>query len=121
DTAGVEAILLDLEPPVAGTRGRGRVVDLLEVRSRGTLVAAVHDVVGGAARGGEHVAPHGGHGVAGLDVDDEVRGRGRVGRAVAGDGVRGDVLDGAVVGRDADTVADAVVRAVDLDGGEDGV
>ena len=119
--AGVETQLLDLEPAVANTGVGGGVVDLLQVGRDGALVGAVHDVVGGSAGGGQHVAPDGGDGVAGLDVDDERGAGGRVGGAVAGDGVGGHILNGAVVRGDTDTVADTEVLALVLEGGEDGV
>lgn len=93
----VETILLDLEPASTDARIRGRVVDLLEVGERGALVRAVHDVVGRGPGRAEHVAPDGRHILAGLDGDDLGRGLGRVGVAVAGDRVREDVLNGAIV------------------------
>lgn len=118
---GVHAVLLDLEPAVADAAVGGRVVDLFQVGNGRALVRAVHDVRGGVARRAEHVPPDGRHVAAGLHGDYLGGGADCVGRAVAGDGGRGDVLDRTVVGRHADALAEALVDAADLEGGEDGV
>lgn len=117
----VVAVLLDLEPTAADTRVGGGVVDLLEVGHGGALVGDVHDVVGGRAGGGEHVAPDGGHVLTSLDGDDLGGGGGRVGSTVAGDRGRVDILNGAVVAGHTDTTTNTVVDTVHLEGGEDGV
>lgn len=84
-------------------------------------MAAIHDIVGGRASGGEHVPPDGSDILAGLDGDDLGGGRGRVGGTVAGNRVRGHILDRPVVLGHANTTADTVVNAVDLERGKDGV
>jgi len=119
NTITSQPVLLDLEPPTANTRVRSRVVDLLEVRDGRPLVRRVHDVVGRGARRGEHVPPEGCDGRAGLDGDHLGGGGCGVGVAIAGDGVGGHVLDGAVVGRDADALALALVDAAYFEGLED--
>ena len=119
--AVAEAVFLNLEPAAADARIRGGIVDLLQVGKGRARVAAVHDIVGGAAGGGKHVAPDSSDVLAGLDGDDLGGGRGRVGVAVASNRVGGDVFNGAVVGRNTHTVADALVNTTDLEGAEDGV
>lgn len=121
DAAAIHAVLLDLEPAIPHTAGGGGVVDLFEVGDGGTLVRAVHDVRRRVARGAEHVAPDGRHVSARLHGNHLGGGGDGVGRAVAGDGRRGDVLDGTVVGGHADALSQALVDAVDLEGGENGV
>lgn len=119
--AVVEAVFLNLEPAAADTGIRGGIADLLQVSNGRTLVAAIHDVVGGAAGGGKHVAPDSSDILAGLNGDDLGGGRSRVGVAVASHGVGGDILDRAVVRRNTNTVANALVNTADLEGAEDGV
>ena len=97
----------------------GAPADHLEVGDGGSLVAAVHDIVGVGAGGGKHVLPDGGDLLVGLDGDDLGGAGDAVGSADAGDRVGIGILDGdgAVVLGDADTAANAVVDAANLEGG----
>lgn len=103
-----------LEPSTADARIGLCVSDFLEIRHDGALVRGVNHVRG---TGLECVAPDQFCGRAGLEGNDCAGFLGGVGAAIADNVVGGDVVDGAVVGRDTDAVTDLAV----VDGEEDGV
>jgi hypothetical protein len=105
-----------LEPPTPNSRITLRVRNLLQVRHDRALVTRVNHIVSPAR---ECMAPCQRRRAASLDGDDGVGFGSRVGAAVAHDVIGGDVVDGAVVGGDADAVADcaAVERGEDCVGG----
>jgi len=117
----IKTVFLNLEPAVTNTRVGCGIVDLLQVSHGRTLVAAVHDIVGSRALTVKHVAPDGSDLRTSLDGDHLVGGCGWVRWTIAGNRVRGHILDRAVVRGNSHTITDAVVDAIDLEGDKDSV
>ena len=115
---GIIAFRRDLEPAATDTAISLRICNLLHVGHDWAFVGGIDDVGGG---GSQSVTPVGLHGLAGLDIDDFVGWGGWVGAAVAGDVVRGDVLDRSIVGRDADTDPDTIFNTAGNNLGHDGM
>lgn len=114
----VVTVLLNLEPSTTDTSISQGIVNLLQIRQRGPLVGRIHHIVGSRGQG---MSPDSVDSRSSLDCDD-VAGRRRViGRSIASEAVRGNILDRAVIGRRPYAVADRVRRATGRQLDKDGM
>lgn len=116
--APVIPILLNLEPPPSNPRVGQRIANLFQIRQRRPLVGSIHDIIRPRS---QRVPPHRFDRRACLDGDDLIRLHRRVWPPIAGQVIRVNVGDWAIIGGSPDSVRDRIHLAPGIELDKDGM